>query len=101
MGKARKMAVESLHEESEKCETKIKAVKAAYEKAKAEMAKMVKGIEPKYEKDLKAYLSEQTKKIEMDMGRMDSRISRVENIKRRFRAQATGAPQQHTGRRAP
>jgi len=86
--KAKVMTPEDMISQTDECEKRIQAAAAAFDKAKAEMDKMKAGIEPKYEKDLKAYLAEQSKKIEMTMGRMDGRVNRVKNISRRFRNQA-------------
>merc|ERR1711865_1186164 len=76
----------------EKIDTSDKQVKeatVAHEKAGKEMAKASQGLEPKYEKDLKAYLTKQTKKVDIQMGRMGSRIARVKMVAHRFGNQAS------------
>merc|ERR1712106_881616 len=73
---------------TEKSSKKIKEVQATYEKAKKEIMKCSHSLEPKYEKDLKAFLATEGKLAQIKMGRMESRISRVEMISRRYNSQA-------------
>merc|ERR1712139_214810 len=44
--------------------------------------------EPKYEKDLKDFLKKEAKKTEIDIGRLEQRLNRIEMISKRFRNQA-------------
>lgn len=52
------------------------------------MGSLAEGLNEQYASDLRAFLKEETKQMELRVGRMDSRLSRATNLSHRFREQA-------------
>jgi len=64
------------------------AAKSKYEKAPSALEKAMASIDPKYEKDLKASIHKDARKLDLDLKRMEMRLNRVSVKCRRYRDQA-------------
>jgi len=85
--KARALSADEMRSTCDKMDKSTKAASAAFTKAKTELEKAGKGLNEKYEKELTEYSASEAKRFNMDMGRMENRIARCQQIAKRFRGQ--------------
>ena len=70
------------------CERKLEACKKSADKVKQRIKTIPFGFDKKYEEDMKEFFRSESKLLELQMGRSELRITRVENLCRRHREQA-------------
>lgn len=87
--RAKVMTKEEMMSLTEKSEKEHDAAKIKYEKAPSVLEKAMETIDPRYEKDLKEFISKESTKIVSDLKRMEMRLNRVAVKSKRFREQAS------------
>merc|ERR1719276_230583 len=66
----------------------IKEAEGSASSARAQVAALSENIDEQFKAVLQSFLASEAKSIDMKLGRMDSRISRAQNLSMRFRDQA-------------
>jgi len=88
MAKAKTMPAPEMLALADDTDQTIKDAKESTQAARDEIDGLSEGFERKFEDDLKAYLNQEAKQLELRMGRLGARLSRASNLSARFREQA-------------
>lgn len=86
--KAKTSSVSEMEEHAVECERLVEACRRTADKVKQRVKTIPLGFDKKYEEDMKEFFRIESKLLELQMGRADLRIARVENLSRRHKEQA-------------
>lgn len=86
--KAKTSSVSEMEEHAIECERLVEACRRTADKVKQRVKTIPFGFDKKYEEDMTEFFRIESKLLELQMGRADLRIARVENLSRRHKEQA-------------
>merc|ERR1719193_637434 len=87
--KAKTMPAPDMLALADETDAGIKEAKVSVVAARKQIDVLSEGIDERFAVELRSFLGAETKTLEIRMGRMDSRLSRVMNLSSRFREQAS------------